>query len=209
VGVLQHPRLYDLTSESREQVYVPQGQRGGVRNTVFTVRTDGDPAALADAVRNAVWEVDANLPVDKLRPMTAYVDDAMAAPQFALVVMTLFGGLALVLAAVGIYGVISYSVGLRAHEFGIRMALGASPKGVVHGVVAGAARLVAAALLAGIAVSMVLSRTMAHMLYQVSTTDVVTYAAMSAILFGVALAASYLPARRTAATNPVDVLRAD
>jgi predicted permease len=159
VGVLQHPRLYDLTSESREQVYVPQGQRGGVRNTVFTVRTDGDPAALADAVRNAVWEVDANLPVDNLRPMTAYVDDAMAAPQFALVVMTLFGGLALVLAAVGIYGVISYSVGLRAHEFGIRMALGASPKGVVHGVVAGAARLVGVALLPGIAVSVILSRT--------------------------------------------------
>jgi predicted permease len=209
VGVLQHPRLYELTSESREQLYVPQGQRGGARNSFFTVRTAGDPIALADAVRNAVWEIDANLPVDNLRPMTAYVDDAMAAPQFALVVMTLFGGLALVLAAVGIYGVISYSVGLRAHEFGIRMALGASPQGVVHGVVGGAARLVGVALIAGIAVSVVLSRTMAHMLYQVSTTDVVTYAGMSVILFGVALAASYLPARRTADTNPVDVLRVD
>ncbi len=120
VGVLQHPRLYELTSESREQLYVPQGQRGGARNSFFTVRTAGDPIALADAVRNAVWEIDANLPVDNLRPMTAYVDDAMAAPQFALVVMTLFGGLALVLAAVGIYGVISYSVSFTASLGGLR-----------------------------------------------------------------------------------------
>ena len=209
VGVIEHPRLYDLMSESREQVYVPRGQRGGSRVSYYTVRTAGDPMAMADAVRNAVWELDGNLPVDDLRPMAAYRDDALAAPQFALAVMTLFGGLALLLAAVGIYGVISYSVGLRAHEFGIRMALGASPTGVVHGVVAGAARLVAAALAAGIVVSLVLSHTLSHMLYEVSSTDVATYAAMSVILFGVALAASYVPARRTADTNPVEALRAE
>ncbi len=141
--------------------------------------------------------------------MTEYVDDSMAAPQFALVVMTLFGALALILAAVGIYGVISYSVGLRAHEFGIRMALGATPTGVVSGVVAGAARLVGVALAVGLAVSAVLTRSLSHMLYGVSATDIATYAAMSLILFGVALAASYLPARRTAETNPVDALRAE
>ncbi len=209
VGVLEHPRLYDLMSESREQLYLPREQRGGGRRSYFAVRTAGDPILMADAVRGAIWDLDDNLPIDELRPMTAYVDDSMAAPQFALVVMTLFGGLALVLAAVGIYGVISYSVGLRAHEFGIRMALGATPKGVVSGVVMGAARLVGVALAAGLAVSVVLSRSLSHMLYDVSTTDIATYAAMSLILFGVALVASYLPARRTAETNPVDALRAE
>ena len=99
VGVLEHPRLYDLMSESREQMYLPQGQGGLGRLSYFAVRTAGDPIAMADAVRGAVWELDDNLPIDELRPMTAYVDDSMAAPQFALVIMTLFGGLALVLAS--------------------------------------------------------------------------------------------------------------
>jgi ABC-type antimicrobial peptide transport system permease subunit len=141
--------------------------------------------------------------------MTEYVSDAMAQTRFMLLLMSAFGGLALVLACVGIYGVVSYAVSQRAREFGIRIALGASPGGIVSAVTLRGARLVLISIGLGMVASLALTRSLSSVLYDVSATDPTTYLGVSGILFAVALVACYLPARRTAGADPVSALRAD
>ena len=126
-----------------------------------------------------------------------------------LLLMSVFGGVALVLASVGIYGVISYAVRQRSHEFGVRMALGASPKGLVKSVVHEGARLLGVSIVLGIAVSAIVSRSLRGMLFGVSPTDVATYVLVAVVLSGVALLACYVPARRSARIDPVNALRAE
>jgi putative ABC transport system permease protein len=173
------------------------------------VKTSSDPLTLASTARDQVWAIDSNIPVNDMRQFGDYVADAMGSTRFMLLLMSLFGGLALVLASVGIYGVISYAVRQRSHEFGVRMALGASPKGLVKSVLYQGARLLAVSILLGIGVSVLLSRSLTGMLFGFSPTDVSTYALVSVVLAAVALLACYLPARRSARIDPVATLRAD
>jgi putative ABC transport system permease protein len=208
VGVVEHMRNYDLREDLREQVYVPISQRSS-RNMSMVVRTGGDPMALASAVRNAVWAIDETLPVDNVRPLEAYTRDAMGQSQFTLMLMTVFGGLALVLATVGIYGVISYAVDQRSHEFGIRIALGARPEKLVRSVMAGGTRLVLASIGIGALASVVLARSLEGLLFEVSAFDPGTYAAVAVVLAAVALLACYVPARRTASSDPVATLKSE
>jgi len=130
-------------------------------------------------------------------------------PRLAAVLLGIFGGLALVLAAIGLYGVIAFVVGQRTREFGVRMALGADRTGILRQVLGQGARLAAIGLIVGIGLSMLAAPLLASLLVRVSPTDVLTYSATAALLFGVALAACWLPARRAASVDPIEALRTD
>jgi putative ABC transport system permease protein len=165
--------------------------------------------SLAQAVRNEVWAIDARLPVDDVRPLSSYVTDNMAEERFTLLLMTVFGVLALVLAAVGVYGVISYGVSQRSHEFGIRLALGADPGGLVRSIMLGGVRLLSISVVVGTAAAVLFARSLEGLLFEVHASDPMTYVAVAAVLGCVAMLACYVPARRTAAADPVATLRTD
>jgi predicted permease len=207
-GVTEHIRAYNVREDVREQLYVCFEQVGG-RNMDLIVRVAGDPMNIAAAVRNDVWAIDDDLPVNDLRPLSAYVFDDMAEARFTLMLMTAFGAMALLLAAVGVYGVISFGVNQRSFEFGIRLALGANPHELVRSIMLGGARLVAVSVAVGTGAALLLARSLEGMLFEVRAADPVTYAAVAAVLAGVALLACYLPARRTAGADPVATLRTD
>ena len=171
--------------------------------------TDGDAAALANAARGAIAELDPTQPVFDVRPMSELVAMSMAQRRFALLLMLIFAAVALLLAAVGIYGVMSYTVAQRTPEIGIRVALGATPSNVLAMVVGDGMRLVAAGLALGLVGALAVTRLVASMLYGVSATDVVTYAAIALVLAAVALLATVIPARRATRVDPMLALRAD
>jgi len=206
VGVVRHSRHYGLESVGREQVYMPYPQF--TPNTAYlTVRTAGDPEALIPTVRGEVWALDPEQPISDVRTMRERVASAVAAPRFDLLLLGTFAAIALVLAAVGIYGVISYSVGQRTHEIGVRMALGAS-RDAVRTLVLKQGMFVA---LGGVAIGLVaalgLTRLLGTLLYGVSPTDPITYAVVAAILSGIAALACLVPAMRATRVEPVSVLR--
>ena len=206
VGVIAHPRIHDLTRDVRAQIYRPTGTS---RSLWWVLRGEGDPAMMMAAVRRAVVGLDRRLPITQPRPLATYVDDATAPFRFSLLLMTLFGGLALLLACLGIYGVISHSVGLRDREFAIRLALGDRPHGVTLMILLQGLRLLIAGTLLGLLAASALSRFLAGRLYGVSATDPATWVAVSAVLGAVALAACYLPARRAARAEPSLLLRSE
>jgi putative ABC transport system permease protein len=208
VGVAGDIRLEGLTADIENTVYVPQAQDTvGFRTALLAVRTAGNPASLTQAVRAEIWSHDRKLAIGAVKTMDQMVDEEMARTRFSMFLLTLFAATALVLAAVGIYGVMSYTVAQRTREIGIRVALGALRRDVV-GMVAGRALVLAAAgVVFGIGGSVALTRLMKALLYQVSPTDAVTLAAGSGLLVLVALAAAYVPARRAARVDPIVTLR--
>jgi putative ABC transport system permease protein len=180
---------------------VPQSRMG------LVVRTATDPAAFANAVKRAVWSVDKDQPLYNIKTMDELVADSAAAPRFTLVLLGTFAALALTLAAVGIYGVMSYTVNQRKHEMGLRMALGAQTGDVVKLAVGHAMLLALAGVAAGLAIAFAVTRVLASLLYGVSATDFATFAAVGLALAAVALVASYIPARRATRIDPVIALR--
>ncbi|MGH9790521.1 MAG: ABC transporter permease, partial [Candidatus Acidiferrales bacterium] len=208
VGVIRHIQHHALTRQVRAQIYIPFSQ--SVRwHISFVVRTSGDPAALSGAVRGVIAKIDKDLAIAKLRPMTFYLDRAMAATRFTMVLGAVFGGLALLLAAIGIYGVMAYAVNQRTREFGIRMALGARPGEIQKQVVREGMSLALAGLALGVAGAVMLGRFLDALLFGVTAADPATYVAAALILPTVALAACWLPARRAARRDPLAVLRAE
>jgi putative ABC transport system permease protein len=173
------------------------------------VRTARDPASLIPAVRREVAAMDASLPLADLRPMQEYVEDALAGPRLSLLLMQAVGGLALLLATIGIYGVISYSVSQRQREFGVRIALGETPNRLTRSVVLQGARLVGVSMALGLAGALAATRLLAGLLYGVTPGDPLTFASVSLALTAVALAACYLPARRASRADPLSILRND
>ena len=174
---------------------------------VITVQTAGRPLAAASAVQSVVRQLDPDQPIADLRTMEDVVDRSVSDSRFNALLLAVFGAISFALATVGIYGVVSYDVGARAHEFGIRMALGAGRQhvlGLVLGHVAGLAGL---GIAIGLAAAAVLTRLMSAMLYGVRPHDLSTYAVVSLALAVVALAAGYVPARRALALDPVAALR--
>jgi predicted permease len=180
------------------------------RSLTFVLRSDRTSTeAFLNQVRQAVWSVNDDLPLALVRTLQDVYDRSLARTTFALVMLGIAGAMALLLGVIGIYGVIAYSVSQRTREIGIRMALGVEQRDVRrmflrHGFV-----LSAIGVVIGIGVAAALMRLMTSMLYQVSPLDVSTYLSVSAVLLAAAIVASYLPARRAAALNPVEALRAE
>jgi putative ABC transport system permease protein len=185
-----------------------QARRGG-RPVVLatTVRTEGDPPSLAGAVRGAIRAVDKDMPVYRVTTLERMVSDSMARQRFSMLLFGAFGALSLVLAAVGLYGVMSYMVAQRTHEIGVRMALGAQARDVLRMVVGQGMLLVAAGVGLGLVFAYALTRLMSSLLYGVSATDPLTFAAISLLLAAVAFLASYIPARRAMRVDPMVALR--
>ncbi|HUK19029.1 MAG TPA: ABC transporter permease [Bryobacteraceae bacterium] len=175
----------------------------------IAVRAQGDPVPLAGAVREAVRSLDPDLAVSDVKVMDQIAEESFSTARFALFLVGLFAALAVTLAGIGIYGVISYSVSQRTHEFGLRMALGAKPADVVRQVMAQGVRLALGGVALGIAAAFGLGRVLLSLLYQVSATDPATFAAVAAAALAIAALACYIPARRATAADPMTSLRAE
>jgi putative ABC transport system permease protein len=175
----------------------------------IALRGSSDPALLVNDLREAVRQIDPSLAIAEVRPMDDIADANVSTPRFALFLVSLFAGLALTLAAIGIYGVISYSVSQRTHEFGLRMALGAKPGDVLRLVLRQGVRLALLGVVLGLAGALVLARVLWSLLYQVSAADPATFLLVSAIAIGVAALACYLPARRATGVEPSRALRSE
>jgi predicted permease len=212
VGVVENVR-YREWDRVRPDVYVPAPQNPYAEFITYqdlVVRsTSGDPTTLLGAVRSAVYSLDPNQPVAGVMTLESLVERALAGPRFTLFLISLLSVLALALAAVGVYGVLSYTVNQRAREIGIRMALGATKREVVRLVLAQGMRLTLAGLGVGLLGALVLTRFMASLMYQVSVLDPLTFAAALALLAAIGFLATFVPAVRAAQADPLQVIRAD
>jgi predicted permease len=199
LGSAPSPELY---RDYRQLLFAPFA-------TTFVLRTAGDPLLLAKSAQRAVRQVNPDQPVSDLRPMGQVVADSVATPRFYAVLLAIFAGIALVLAAAGLFGVLSYSVTQRARELSIRVALGATRNDILRAVLLRMLVLVSAGLALGIAGALVLTRLLAAQLYQIEPTDPGTYAAVSVLLIVVASAAAWTPARRALQVDPISALRCE
>ena len=175
----------------------------------LVVRTSGEPLAFSKAVQNAAWSVDKNLPLSHVQTYDQIIADSVWRQRFNLMLVGLFAALALLLAAVGIYGVMAYSVTERTHEIGIRMALGAKQGDVLRLVVREGMALAAIGAAIGLAGAFVLTRFLSGLLYQVKANDPVVFAAVPPLFAAVAFLASYVPARRATRVDPMIALRCE
>jgi ABC-type antimicrobial peptide transport system permease subunit len=175
----------------------------------LVVRTSVDPLALGPAVRRAVWDIDSDQPVSSVRPMSEILDAELASRSTQLTLIGAFALLALVLAAVGLYGTLSYTVSQSTNEIGLRMALGAEQRTVVGSIVRSALATALLGIGIGLVAAFALTRTIASFLYGVSPTDPLTAAVVAGVLLMVAVLAAFLPARRAAGIDPATALRAE
>jgi predicted permease len=206
VGVVSDTKLYGLANPARLEVYVPLRQNAA--NTMYlVVRSGADPAALTSEIREAVQSIDKDQPLFAISTMKELVSNSVATRRMTLVLLGLFSGLALILGAIGIYGVISYSVAQRTHEIGIRMALGAPRHEVFRLVVGEGLKLAGIGIAIGVVAAFGLARLMSSLLYAVSATDFETFAGVATLLALVALLACYVPARRAMRVDPMVALK--
>ena len=208
IGVAPHLHVRALVADLTEQVFFPQALV--LRNPMaFVVRADRDPSALAADVRQAIARLDPKLPIYDIRPLDAYVDGARAARRFTMQLAAAFAIVALLLACIGVYGVMAYSVARRRHEFGVRRALGAEPRRIVLEVMREGVRLAAVGLPIGATVALATSRLLASQLYAVRADDPLSYAVTIAVLAAAGALACFIPARRATAVSPMDALRVE
>jgi len=208
VGIVGDIKQYGVDKATTNQSYEPFAQVPFSSLNVV-IRTDGPPAALLAAVRPTVYAVDKDQPIGTIRPLEEIMADSIARQRFAMTLLTVFSLVALVIAAVGIYGVMAYSVVQRTGEFGIRMALGAQPRDVLRLVLAQGGKLVGLGLLLGLAATLAASRAMGSMLFHTSAQDPLTLASITLLLGAVALVACLLPANRATKVNPIEALRTE
>jgi predicted permease len=206
VGVIREIKNYGVDQPVLAEMFVPFAQRPGSGGNLV-IRSTVDAGGLADAMRSVMQSLDPDLPIFSVRTLESFVAENIAPRRLSVLLLSLFAGLALLLAAVGIYGVISYSVTQRLHEIGIRMALGASPRDVVRLIVGQGARLVVAGVAVGVVCAFGLSRLLSSLLFGVNAGDPPTFAGVVVLLAAVALAAGYIPARRASRTSPLEALR--
>jgi putative ABC transport system permease protein len=214
VGVARDVHSMGLAEPAPAEIFLPHEQlpsvAGGTERAMYVVlRTSGDPTALAAPARALVRELDPLLAIVSIRSMVELMDLAVAQPRFTVLLLGVFGGVALALAAIGIYGVLSYAVKRRTREIGIRIALGGEPRHVVRLVVGQGMRLALLGLAVGVLGAFLATRLMTRLLYGVSATDPLTFVAITVLLALVALVASWLPARRAVRTDPRAALAAE
>jgi predicted permease len=209
VGIAADVKHLSLREEPGPEMYVLYDQKPwpSLLTMQFSLRTKADPSSVIGGAREAIRSLDPDLPIAKVASLETVVDASMTQPRFTMLLFAAFGGLALVLAAVGIYGVISYAVAQRTREFGIRMALGAQPANVFGMVLGQGARIAGLGIFLGFIGAAAATRVMASLLFGVKATDPLTFAAVPAVLQGIALLACYVPARRATRVDPMIALR--
>jgi putative ABC transport system permease protein len=215
VGVVAHVKQYGLDDANpvRMQMYMPLQQApaeylpDALRGLTVIVRSTADPSAVSAAVRARMAKIDPTTPLYDIHTYKEVVEAQTEVQRFTMSLLTAFAGIALFLAALGIYGVLSYTVQQRTREIGIRMALGATSQRVLVMIVSNALRVVAFGLVGGLFAALVLTRYMRSILFAVSNWDPVVFAGVAALLLGVALFASYVPARRATKVDPMVALR--
>lgn len=209
IGVVEDVKNAGIDRPAGTELYLPYTQKqGSGNNEAFVVlRSSGDPSSLASAVRQEVQVIDPLIPVSNVRLMEDVLSSAQSRPRFLTLLLTLFSGIALVIATVGIYGVISYSVARRSKEFGLRMALGARPRNILALVLKQGVLLTGIGVVVGLIAALVLTRLMTSLLFGVTSTDPITYLGVSALLAAVAIFATYFPARRATQVDPIKALR--
>jgi predicted permease len=208
IGVVKDVRQNDFIAEPKMQMYFSYRQMKDLVANALIVRTSVDPLSLASSARNTIWAVDKDQPVANIDTMEHIVAGAVSRQRFSTLLLAIFAGLALVLAAVGIYGVMSYSVAQQTREIGLRIALGAGRGDVLKMTVKQALKLVGVGLICGLIVACVLTRVMASLLFGISATDPTTFLSIALIQLAVALLASYIPALRATQVDPAIALRA-
>ena len=205
VGVVSTTRDFQTLEPTHASLYQPLG--GHRRLMVLVVRTDGDPMGLAAVVRMQVAELEKDQVITKAETLEATLAGMLAPRRFTMVLLSLFSGIALILASVGVYGLLQYSTTQQTHDLGIRMAIGARRVDVLRMVLLQGLRLTFIGVVIGLAGALALTRVLSSLLYDVTPTDPLTLAGVSLVLIAIALLASYIPARRAARINPMDALR--
>jgi putative ABC transport system permease protein len=206
IGVTDDVMNEDFDDKLEPQIYAPYAQGAG-RSMYLVIRSVGDPAQLTSAVRREVSALDKMLPVFNVKPMSQVIDERLSPKRLATAMMAVFALVALALAGVGIYAVMSYVVSQRTHEIGVRMALGAQPRDIFTIVIAQGLMLTLAGVAIGLAGAYAMTRGMAGLLYGVTTTDPLTFIGIPILLGGVAMLACYVPTRRATRVDPMIALR--
>jgi putative ABC transport system permease protein len=206
VGVTADLRYDGLADGDRSLVYVPHHQNAWSSMTV-AIRAHGDPAAFADTLRREVSRLDRDVAVSRISPLSAIAANSIAAHQFGALLLALFAAAATLLAGIGVYGVMSYSVAQRRHELGVRLALGAKPRELFTLVVSRGLRLAAVGAALGLAGSLALGSVLRGLLFGVRPTDPATFVLVPVVLAAVALLACALPGRRATRIDPIEALR--
>jgi predicted permease len=208
VGVVENVRFEDLRGQRRGTLYVPYRQEAS-REVTVVVRTSAAATAVAGRIRSAVAEVAPQFPIHGLRPLEAHVARATAPIRYTLTLMIGFAGMALILATIGLWGVIAFSVGRRTREIGVRMALGAPGGRLVREITLWGLRLAGIGMVAGFVAALILTPALSGLLFGVGPFDPPIYGGVALLVTAVALAACYLPARRASRVDPMVALRAD
>jgi ABC-type antimicrobial peptide transport system permease subunit len=207
VGVVAHARASSLESDTNEGFYYFPIAQMPVASASPVVRASRSPGDLTNEVAAAVRSVDSSIPIYDVKTMEQRVDESLVGRRFVVLLLMTFAGLALLLAALGLYGVISYSVRLRTRELGVRMALGAQRGRVLQLVLLQGMRLAGIGIVCGVLAALALGRIFASLLFQVGLLSVIPWLAAIAVLIAVVLLATYLPARRAASIEPMQALR--
>jgi predicted permease len=207
IGVVAHERATSLATEGREQYYLTDGFAGHGRARRWGIRTTSDPAHFVSTIRAEIAKVDPHLAIFEVQPMEAYVDKSQTGTRFALMLIGVFAGIAVLLAGLGLYGVLSTVVRQRTAEIGVRMALGAAPERIFNLVVGHGLRLSAAGIVLGLLAALGLTQVMTTMLIGVKVTDPLTFASMTLVFFAIAALACWLPGRRAANLDPITALK--
>ena len=209
VGVVGDVRQSSLDQQLKPEMYVThhQDRRGFAIPRDLVVQTDGNPLSLAASVRSEIWKIDSDLPLFRVQTMEQILSQSVAGQLFNMLLLTLFAAVALVLASVGIYGVMSYDTARRTREIGIRMALGASATDVLGAMMGRGLLMTVAGVALGLAGALALTRVMTGLLFGVSATDPLTFALIALLLTAVSLVACFIPARRATKVDPMIALR--
>jgi putative ABC transport system permease protein len=207
IGVVGHQRHESLATSGREGIFFANGFLGHGAVSRWAVRTSGDPASVAAAIRASIAQVDARLPIAEMQPLQQFVDRAMAPIRFAAVLVGLFAVVAVILAAVGLYGVLATIVRQRTAEIGMRMVFGAQQRDIFRLIVLEGLRLSVVGIIAGLIAAFVLTQIVASVIVGVTPTDLATFATITVLFFVVAMCACWLPARRAARLDPTVALR--
>jgi putative ABC transport system permease protein len=212
VGVVADVKGANFAQNIAPHVYIPLHQHrleGWFNSLMIAVETEGEPQGMVAAVRKEIRAIDPELPMTNVRTVDELITRSLSATKFSVWLLSLFAGVAFLLAGIGVYGVMSYAVTQRTREIGVRIALGAQTRDVLRMIVGQGAKTALAGIAVGLGASFALTRLLATLLFGVSIYDPLTYIAIAMSLFTVALLACYLPARRAAKIDPMNALRQD